>query len=67
MISIVTKNLYLFNEISDQLNEIQKATWAGVLCGNTGIEKVPRKAFMKISNENPLVSCSSIPIAKIVY
>lgn len=47
--------------ITAQLNGISKATWAGLLCENTGITEVPLHAFLSISESNPLVKCSSIP------
>ncbi|XP_067677467.1 thyroid peroxidase-like [Haliotis asinina] len=46
----------------DQLKEIQKVTFAAVLCINTGLETIQPDAFkIPISGSNEKVSCDSLP------
>ncbi|XP_037896461.1 peroxidase [Glossina fuscipes] len=45
----------------DQLAEIRKASMARLLCDNgNSIESMQPKAFLQVSNSNPVVSCSNI-------
>ncbi|XP_046553516.1 chorion peroxidase-like [Haliotis rubra] len=47
---------------ADQLTEIQKVTFAGVLCINTGLETIQPDAFsISSSGSNEKVSCDSLP------
>ncbi|XP_063890362.1 peroxidase-like [Helicoverpa armigera] len=51
---------YAFSEA--QLAEIRKVTLASLMCTvGDGVIEVPKQAFLNISPENPLVSCSEIP------
>ncbi|XP_050432036.1 peroxidase-like [Adelges cooleyi] len=45
----------------DQLNEIRKTSFALLICTTTNIKSIQRDAFFIPDDQNPLVSCSSIP------
>lgn len=47
----------------EQLAEIRKASFAGLVCNNAGnIQRVPKNAFKSNDDgRNPLIHCSKIP------
>lgn len=50
----------------EQLDEIQKATFARLICDNFEINKIQLSAFLPSSKRNPLVLCSNEDKLKIV-
>lgn len=47
--------------VSDQLNEIRKASLAKLLCFNSNIQQIQPHPLLRISESNPLVPCSDLP------
>ena len=47
---------------SEQIEEIQKASLARVLCDNMGLQAIQPLAFRTVSSSNPMVDCSSAAI-----
>ncbi|KAJ7987195.1 hypothetical protein DPEC_G00336230 [Dallia pectoralis] len=45
---------------ANQRGNLQQASLAGIICGNTGIQQVARDSFRIPSNSNSLVNCNSI-------
>lgn len=44
----------------DQLKEIKKITFSGLICNNYDINLIPENAFLNPSENNPELLCSSI-------
>lgn len=52
-------NFYKYN-ITDQLREIRKMTFAQLVCIVTDMGRVPRKGFVAVSKKNPYVDCKEL-------
>ena len=50
---------------SAQLAEIKKASWARVMCDNSGLESIQPRAFKKVSESNPIVNCDNNVIERL--
>ena len=48
-----------------QLAEIEKVSWARVMCDNSGLEFIQPKALKKVSESNPIVNCDNNVIERL--
>ncbi|XP_049540018.1 peroxidase-like [Anopheles darlingi] len=50
-----------------QVHELRKASMARILCDNTvGLERMQRRAFFLVSEDNPVVPCEQLPVVELM-